>query len=219
MTPRAVFVSLLLLPVAAAACSPVVTLAPPAAPPPSLPAVGAPPVGADSGLARVLVSTDVPASVSRIVHVYRGPSRELLCERTPCALTMPYGDYELELSASADPDRTSTVIAHVNASTVAVNHILGVRHASPGRAPGAVLLGLGVLTVLVGVAVAGAGAKAGGSSGERTAGGEVALAGLGVIALGGLVLAASPTTEQQGATTEWSPPAAKPVGGSLGFKF
>ena len=156
MTPRALIASSLILTFGTAACR-TVPVAAPAMPEPAMPEVAAPEVAADSGLARVLIGTDVPASVSMLSTVsgHRGPytARTLVCAATPCALTLPYADYEMEFAALEDPERTSVAVAHVNASTVVVNHTLGRRHSTGGAAGGTALIVLGMISLVAGLAV------------------------------------------------------------------
>jgi hypothetical protein len=220
MTPRALIASSLILTFGTAACR-TVTVAPPAMPEPAMPEVAAPEVAADAGLARVLIGTDVPASVSMLSTVsgYRGPytARTLVCAATPCALTLPYADYEIEFAALEDPERTSVAVAHVNASTVIVNHTLGRRPSPSGGAGGGALMVLGSISLIVGLGVlAKSGGTGDGSSKGAAAG--AAIMGLGLMVLGGVIAAAYPATEQPGATREWTPPG--PVaGGALGLRF
>src|SRR5260370_16506950 len=142
------------------ACAPVRTVPPPTVPDQSLPPVAGPLPEPGGGMARVVVSTDVPARVERITAMTEQlerhigtrdvPSIVLLCEATPCAVTLPYGDYELVFTGIADPGRTSSATLHVRAETVVMKHTLGqVRHAS-GQAAGAVLVITGI--ILLGVA-------------------------------------------------------------------
>src|SRR5438045_3226945 len=110
------------------ACAPVRTVPPPAVPDQSLPPVAGPLPEPGGGMARVVVSTDVPARVERITamteqlerHVGTRdvPSISLLCEATPCAVTLPYGDYELVFTGFPDSSRTRSATLHVQTETV-----------------------------------------------------------------------------------------------------
>jgi hypothetical protein len=177
-------------------------------------------------MARVVVSTDVPARVERItamteqlerhIGTKEVPSIALLCEATPCAVTLPYGDYELVFTGIADPGRTSSATLHVRAETVVLKHTLGqVRHAR-GQTAGYALVVTGI--ILLGVAGGLATSQTLPRASSSTVGG-FALAGLGGLALGGVVLAASPTMRQEGATSEFAPPRPVTVGMSIGAKF
>jgi hypothetical protein len=179
----------------------------------------------ESGFARTVFSSDIPARVERVDHItvrYReGTSRTLLCNPTPCAVTLPYGDHEVVFTAIADAERTSTVTVHARERTVVVNHTLGQVHHSPGQAGGAGALVFGILLVSIAAGIAAAPHHDGSvmSTDEKQALGGLALGGLVSITVGGIVLAASPTTIQDGATHQWNPPPQKVAGGSLGFKF
>jgi hypothetical protein len=134
-------------------------------------------------------------------------------------VTLPYGDHEIELAALDKPERTSTAIAHVDASTVVLNSTLGRRYSPRGQAAGTMLVTLGVVGLLAAVVATSDHFKKSGASdsdaGAIAAAWSVAIGGLG---LGALVLAANPTIEQPGATREWTPP--PHVGGSsLGLRF
>src|ERR1019366_2296428 len=235
-----------------------------------MPAIAIPDVAADSGLARVIIPTDLPASVftvstvltrrgprtartlvcsetpcvltlpygdheleltaldvlernSTVITVLtrRGPrtARTLVCSETPCVLTLPYGDHELELTALDVLERNSTVIAHVNASTVVLNHTLGRVHAPGGQAAGITLVVLGVLGLAVGLGAAASESKSSGTSTDGTTAAAVGLVGFGVIALAAALAAANPPVEQPGTTREWSPAPARVAGGSFGLRF
>ena len=223
MTPRWLVATSLLLPFATSACAPNVLVAAPVMPERAMHAIAIPDVAADSGLARVIITTDLPASVFTVSTVLtrRGPrtARTLVCSETPCVLTLPYGDHELELTALDVLERNSTVIAHVNASTVVLNHTLGRVHAPGGQAAGITLVVLGVLGLAVGLGAAASESKSSGTSTDGTTAAAVGLVGFGVIALGAALAAANPTVEQPGTTREWSPAPARVAGGSFGLRF
>jgi hypothetical protein len=224
MPPGVRSASSIILVLATTACS-AVTVPPPATPEPSLPDVPAPEPAANSGLARVLIDADVPASVwqSSVVYGYRGPyaARTLACAETPCALTLPYGDHELVLAAIADPERQSMVVAHVHSSTVVENLVLGRRYIPRAQAAAAPALLFGVALLAVGVGLAAKSSSTSGGSPIASPPGVAALLllGTGLITLGGIVAAEYPTLEQPGARREWSPVPGRIAGGSLGLKF
>src|SRR5207248_2535506 len=76
------------------ACAPVRLVPPPAAPDKSMPALPGPLPEGGGGMARVVISTDVPARVERVLAVteqfrrHHGttevPSMSLLCDPSPC---------------------------------------------------------------------------------------------------------------------------------------
>jgi hypothetical protein len=167
-----------------------------------------PPEATGAGMARVVLSTDLPARVVRVSALratsgprhFHGDVGELLCETTPCAVTLPYGDHEVRFTALGDPERTDATLVHVAQSTVVVNHTLGRSHTNAGHGLGGFVLGLGVVTTFV---AAGLGMKA---SSSTTAPAAAAAAGFGMIALGGVLMGVAPNTEQPGVSTVWSPP-------------
>jgi hypothetical protein len=180
-------------------------------------------------MARVLISSDAPARVTRVltlagavgVRSMRGNVEELLCETTPCAVTLPYGDHELRLVATGDPRRAGTLVAHVHESTVVINNTLP-RHNDPnGHAAGVAL-------VLVGLLTAGSAAAAAPRANTDAFVGGVAGVGVAAVLAGFVLMGAYPRTVQPGASREWSPsPASAPssatssgtVGLSLGGRF
>lgn len=198
------------------------TLPPPPPPATSIPATTVAEPDGSSGMARVLFTADLPARVESLSHGRTGQShgrptygtlRQILCEVTPCTVTLPYGDHDVQFAAiDTDAGRASTVVVHVTQPTVVVNHVLG-RHETGS---GAVIGGLAILTglILSGVAL---GAAIGGYGGTAKNFGIATAAALGG---GVLVWALFPSTVQDGATNQWSPaPQGKVVGGSLGFRF
>ena len=226
MSARFAFLSLFVSLSAVGCAAGTVPVEAPPAPAPSMPDVGIPDVAPDAGLARVLISTDVPARVVGVAELAlathrglaTGTSEHLVCEATPCAVTLPYGDHELVFKALDDPERGSTVTIHVLQSTVVVNHTLGRRHESKAPAWGSVLIGAGI--IVLGVAAVLAGEQGRDGSADYQPGiAAAALGGFGGIIAGGIIIRASPTTVQDGSTTEWTPPAGAVVGASAGIAF
>lgn len=202
---------------------------PPPRPPATMPALEPEPPEPESGLARVLISTDVPA---RVVRVSSGVissvglrSRsltlsDLLCDTTPCAVTLPYGDHEIELRGLRDGTRHSKTTVHVRRPTEIVNHTLGKSTLNPGQALGGFVALTSAVVLGVGLGLA-AGAEARHQSAEGPR--DVAVGGL-VGVVGGLVIMGMfPSTRQEGSTTQWSPERApaggRTIGGSWGFRF
>jgi hypothetical protein len=193
-----------------------------------LPPLDGPLPEAGGGMARVVISTDVPARVERIASVAERNSRRfdtsefssraVLCDPTPCVVTLPYGDYELTFQGVSDPGREGTAKLHVRTDTVVLKHALGQRRFARGQATGYGIALVG--TVLLAVAAAAATRPDARSNSSTIEG--LAIAGAGGLALGGVILVASPTTKQEGSTSQWNPfPAPPPpaVGMSLGAKF
>jgi hypothetical protein len=209
------------------ACSPVQTLPPPAAPDRSLPRLEAPLPPAGGGLARVIVSTDVPARVERVLAITEMPMRRygttdvpslgVLCESTPCVVTLPYGDYELNFTSLQDPARVSSTTLRVQGDPVVLKHALGQERHASGQAIGATLMVTGALLLGGMLALA---ARPHSSSSNDAALRGLGIAGATGIGIGGLVMMASPTVRQEGSTSQFSPEKAAPViGMSLGTKF
>ncbi len=171
---------------------------------PSLETVPAEP---ESGMARVIFSTDVPARIREgalaVRSHYRGPPPRLLCATSPCAVTLAYGDYEVHYQSLSDPDRWDDEVIRIAKPTEVVNHTLGSAHSTGSVVVGAGLLLAGIVTTSVAVGMA---EKPGESqSQDRSTAGGVACAGLLGIVLGSVILAASGRAIQPGATTQWSP--------------
>ena len=221
----------LLVPVLATACVPV-EIAPPPEPPPTIPSLpGDATTTPAAGFTRVRLTSDVPARVYLHADAVgaargRGPRdiETLVCERTPCAFVVPYGDHEV-LVQGTEPaenarregesyaERSGAIVVHAHAPEVVVNHTLGWQHSPAGRAGAGTLIGMGVVLAIA----AGALTKNAHATPDAAVG--TAVAGLGAIVLGSVILGAVPSVEQPGATREWTPPQGATAGGSLGFKF
>lgn len=203
-------------------------VAAPTAPTASMPDVGdeLPPSG--GGFARVVIGTDVPARVERIthrvVHLHRDEhtallagGEGLLCAETPCAITLPYGDYELVFKGTRDTERVSHAMLAVRRETVVLNHTLGRVHTPAGQTVALVLAGTGVAILSVVVALAEENTKQTGRASQDSTLPTVAATGLGMMVLGGFVGIASAGTRQEGASTQWSP---RPTpGATVGLRF
>ncbi len=203
---------------------------PPPRPPASMPDLDAVPPEPNNGMARVIISTDVPARVRawslRVTSGSMSTLRrsgsvrldELLCESTPCAVTLPYGDHRLAFSGVEDTSRWSTITIRVRRPTEVVNHVLGESTSNAGTA-------LGIISVVAGAVLIGIGVRLAknGNDQERATGRDYALGGLGAMLGGGLVMTLFPVTYHNGSTTRWSPeqsvPAARTIGGSVGVRF
>jgi len=179
-----------------------------------MPEVGALPDGG-GGMARVVLATDVPSRVERVTHRVARIDREtapvstlggegLLCAETPCVVTLPYGDHELVFKGTRDHERGSSTMLAVRRPTVVLNHTLGRVHVPRGQTVGWILALSGGLLLGVGLGLAANDQNRRGVF-EPTAS-SLALAGLGTITLGGIVSLIFPSTKQEGASTQWSPP-------------
>src|SRR5262249_54542583 len=132
------------------ACAWTRNIPPPPAPAPTMPELEGAPPQPGNGLASVVISTDVPASVVELV----GGAAQLRCAETPCALTLPYGDHELGFAALQDRSRQSTGILHVAHTAVVMNHVLGRDKENPGQGFGELLMFIGAITVGVAAGIA-----------------------------------------------------------------
>lgn len=205
----------LLVLVATAGCG-TVQIKPPPAPPPQLP------TGVELGkndprpeptdASRVYVTTDVPAHVllasggtvvTRNGESIYVPTGTVLCESTPCVLTVPFGDYELAFIGSDDRDRESVIAVHAEHTTEVVNHRLGRHKASVAKPIGLVAMAAGV--VALGITL---GITEGKPTESSTALRTIGLGSVASIAFGGALFFASPTYHQEGSTTQWTPPVA-----------
>jgi hypothetical protein len=196
----------LVAPLALSGCL-VRTISPPAPPLKQMPLVDVP-ASPPAGSGRVVVSTDVPARVGTAHRQIRSATDMRSdtsldgggssCDRTPCVLTLPYGETELRFEGTDHSDRTSTANVNVRSDLTVVNHTLG-----KSELGNSYLYGLG----LIAVAVSGVLLTRELSDSDMSA--EVKTAELffsGAFAVGGLAAIFLTTrTEQQGATTQWMP--------------
>jgi hypothetical protein len=223
----------LLAPLLSTGCATTV-LPPPPAPPETLPVIAGDATPAPAaGFTRVRLTTDVPARVYLRADALGGTRkygpreiRTLVCETTPCAFVVPFGDHELETTGSESKElnemgestsyaeRTARTVLHAHAPEVVLNETLGWQHTPAGRVAGASMIVLGMVVAIGAADVA----KGTGNSSSSAAGG-LAVAGLGSIVLGGILLAAVPSVEQPASTREWTPKPTATAGASLGFRF
>jgi len=208
-------------------------LPPPASPPPTLPEGMMLPEGGQAGLGRVGLSSDVPARVERLARLegvrQSGAVATLLCQETPCEVTLPYGDYDLRFTSVTDSGRTSTAVLGVHEPSVVLRHAIGQRRGS--NVIGPVIMALGAATLIGAAIVAAAvqpppanpsnGPSGGPPNGSNNPAPYIALGGVGALGLGLLVTALAPSTHQSGATTQWSAASVSgaPLGGSFVLRF
>ena len=225
----------LLVPVLTTACRPVV-IAPPPLPPATIPSLPgdahADATTPAAGFAQVRLTTDVPARAYLHADAVGGTGRQgprsietLVCEKTPCAFVVAYGDHELDVEGTESAtvnelgehqsysNRTATVIVHAHAPEVVLNQTLGSASSPPARALAGGLMVLGAALVIGAGGVARSEPQSGGTVGG------LLIAGASSLALGGIILAAVPSIEQPAATREWVPKQAATAGGSVGFRF
>lgn len=194
-----------------------VPMAPPPAPAARMPRLSHAPPEPGEGMARVFFDTDTPAKVEQVTGQGRRHTEwALLCERTPCAVTLPYGDHEVRFTGlAAREDRSSAIVVHVRRATEVVNHTLGERRAGVGSALGAGLAVVGGISL--GVAIGLARGRASADTLEVARG--AALFGLGSLGVGAFFAIGDPVRYHEGATTQWSPPPARAAGASVGVRF
>jgi hypothetical protein len=197
-------------------------LPPPAAPPPSLPAALADEPAGDGGLGRVIIDTDVPATVEREAgrveiyerrhfpyrgavavrsfgsnHPVTGTEWEPICSSTPCTLTLRYGEHTLRFRALDDEHRHDTTTIRVSRRREVINHTLGRERTSPGTLVGGTMIAMSILALFIPF---GTNMKLGTQESNIVFASSVAGA------FGGLaVMSFFPNTTQPGATTQWSP--------------
>lgn len=183
-----------------------------------------PPPG--GGMARIIVSTDVPARVERIAshrawtpeasaHVSPEVGEGLLCEETPCVVTLPYGDHELVFKGTRDSERVGSATLKVRSETIVINHTLGRVHHPGGQAVGWGITLVGAVCLGVALGMAETSEKNHTELSSSVA--PLAMAGLGTMLFGGVIGLASPTTRQDGASTMWVPK--QTAGVAAGFRF
>jgi hypothetical protein len=212
------------------------SIPPPEAPEATLPEGMAQPESGQPGFGRIAIVTDVPARVDRLERAEGartgGFITSLLCDETPCEVTLPYGDYEIRFTSTADSQRTSQALLDVHEGSIVLRHVLGQKHGASAIGPAIIVLGLGALVGAAITAVAVQSSPPNPSNGPSGASPDandpapyIALGGLGVVALGVLLTALPSSVHQDGATTQWSPSALPStasghvVGGSLALHF
>jgi hypothetical protein len=195
------------------------TLPAPAAPPRELPDVDRATPSATAGRTRVIIATDVPARVEQA----GGPT---LCPRTPCAVSLPEGDYELRFRGVYDEGRASVSSVGVRGRALAVNHTLGQDRASVGQIAGPVLMTVGGVLLLLALIKQGAtaddsdrGIPQSETREKEDTAGVMALIGLGCLVGGGIVMGTTPDVRQPGSTTTWTPALPTARGASAGVTF
>jgi hypothetical protein len=163
------------------------------------------------GWGRVLIATDVPASVVELDAV-GGVMRH--CRRTPCSVVLPYGDHVLHFQGTSDRGRSSQTHAYVGDPSVVINHTLGQSRTNVGQILGSIVAVSGLAAIIIGGAMltneidntAGNGAK-------WIAGGLAAAVG------GGILVVAAPGVQQAGSSTAWAPQRTPTASLGLGWKF
>jgi hypothetical protein len=209
------------------------SVAPPASPPSESFEDVEPPAPAQSGFGRVAIASDVSARVERLDPI-EGPRSgtllTLLCEQTPCEVTLPYGDYRLRFTAAHHPDRASTALLTVHDPSLILRHELG-RERSASRV-GPVLIGLGAAALVASavtffVSQSAPANPSNGPSGPSPDANDpapyIALGGFAVLAVGAIVTAVASSDHSGGASgaTSVSPRVAAegPQSQSIGFRF
>ena len=187
----------------------------PAIPPPTMPELdeSVPDEPVAEGFGRLIISTDVPSSVSQKIYL---AAPKVLCSRTPCVVTLPFGEHELVFHGTRNGGRVSTARVTVRAPTVVLNHTLGQDRPSAVGAIGAVVMVMGALVMGVGMGLAEGDVR---QRGTDTTAGRMIVSGLAASAFGGVFFLAAPSITQPGSSREWTPGRAQATGLSLGGKF
>ena len=238
MSSRKIVASVVLAAFTSAACG-VENLPPPAAPDRIVPRIPVEPGPPDQGEGRVLVdASSGPAQVRIVLNRgvtvaqmggYVGTMGTMttanLCASTPCAVNLPYGQYELMFQSRTDEERQSSDTVTVGARPSVFRHELGRQEDPRGaRQFGATAITFGVIGLATGAsflftsAVTSSndsnGASSSTSSTLTTAG--IITIGVGAVltALGiGLLIAGRPKV-QPGSSVQWTPDGASmPVSG------
>mgnify|MGYP000931708289 CR=1 FL=1 len=148
-------------------------------------------------------------------HVSPEVGEGLLCEETPCVVTLPYGDHEIVFKGTRDSERVGSATLKVRSDTIVINHTLGREHHPGGQAVGWGITLVGAACLVVALGMAETSEKNHTELSSSVA--PLAMAGLGTMLFGGVIGLASPTTRQEGASTTWVPKQA--VGVAAGFRF
>jgi hypothetical protein len=170
----------------------------------------------------VIIATDVKARVT-LDKENNGPTGDgaiaPLCAKTPCAVTLPSGDYRLKFSGLIDEGRSSSVELKVRSDTEVLNHRLGQERENDAvQTIGAGIVVLGGLVAAYGWYgyVVGNLLTESTSGSERSAReerastyGTVALLGLLGAAIGTVLIVSNPSIRQAGSTTQRSPETAR----------
>ncbi|MEO8797236.1 MAG: hypothetical protein ABI551_05065 [Polyangiaceae bacterium] len=198
------------------------TLPPPAAPAHEMPnaSVEVPPEV--EGQATVVVDvTNGPARVDEVIAqeaaatsngvVAYGELTRNVCLTTPCAVNLDYGQHNFRFTGTSDNERYGSGVVTAGRTDSVFRHTMG-EHSSGGpvHGIGVATTSLGILGALVGASLLGTGAliqtsdtNGSGSGSGLTTGGGVTL-GIGLVAIGIGMMVASPTTNQEGSSTQFA---------------
>ncbi len=203
-----------------AACRPVTVFPPPEAPLATMPALAAPMPETRAGMTRVVIATDVPARVERVIQHdgFTSDPRlrdDVVCAKTPCVVMLSRGDYELMFKGLTDDGRSSKMTVGFHGDTEVLNHTLGEERADLEYTAGAVAFGTGTLLFLATVLAWSQDI----SQDHSSAFGTLEAFGLLGMVVGGSLMADSDTILQPGSTTQWSPPRSPEVGASARLRF
>lgn len=200
------------------------TLPPPAAPAHEMPSASIEVPPAVDGQATVVVDvTNGPARVDEVIAqeaaatsngvVAYGELTRNVCLTTPCAVNLDFGQHKFRFTSTSDGERYGTGVVTAGRSDSVFRHTMG-EHSNGGSVHGIGLAAtsLGVLGALVGGSLLGTGALiqssdtagTGSGSGLTTGGGVTLGIGLGLMAIGIGMMVASPTTNQEGSSTQFT---------------
>lgn len=187
-------------------------LPPPRVPDRQVPELATTPAPPGRGLGQVIVdATNGPARVSLILsaftlHTGRGTFSSLtarpLCPRTPCAVALGYGTYNLLLQSQTDPELISADAVQVGTAPSIFRHTMGRNTSSPVlMAGGITALSLGLSGALTGAIVL--------PLDERTGLHAFGLYSLGigaaVTAVGAVLMYMGRSEVQPGSSVQWTP--------------
>jgi hypothetical protein len=195
-------------------------------PPPALPERVIPQVPAEIGPpaqneGRVVIDTvGGPARVIENVAAvqtwgYRALVVAPVCN-TPCAVNLPLGPHELVFESPVDSDRTSTGTINVGTRPSIYRHVMAEHHSNmAGRIPGYVGLGVGGAALLASAfwlmvnalegSIASTDAERASVDSSNTAALATGGVGLGVLAVGAVLLAIFRPEHREGVGLQWTP--------------
>jgi hypothetical protein len=161
----------------------------------------------------VVISSDVPARVEHLDALNRIVPRRLggrwepewseVCDRTPCTVSLEYGDHELQLTALDDPSRRSLARVSVARRAVAINHTLGQKRTSAGTLVGGFLLAAGALAIVLPYGLD--------MDGPTSLPDVLIGAGIATMFTGVTLMMVDPNISQPGTTRQWRPDSAIPA--------
>jgi hypothetical protein len=168
----------------------------------------------------VMAQTEATATNGRQTYVAYGEVTRPVCLTTPCAVNLEYGQHNLRFVSKGDDSHASEGTVDVGQSDSVFRHTMG-EHSSGGavHSLGVTSGILGVTGMILGGSLLAVGALSSSSdpdgsspsSGLTTVGAATLGIGAGLLALGIVMAVASPATNQEGASTQFSLDDKKPA--------